>query len=235
MESKILIIVEGAKTDLRLMQHLLNVYGIDKRHKIISFNTNIYTLYNLMFADGDPDSLDLLQVLKERERDAETKKIFDAVYSDILLIFDLDPQAPDYSAEKISTMLSYFTESSDMGKLYINYPMVEAFYHMKSIPDADYASRCISFDQLNSYKTIVNAENRNHDYTKFAVDKSECNIVINQNIEKGILLAGNITDTLPDSTAILNKEIELLETENKISVLCTCSYYIAEYNPEFIK
>ena len=74
VESKILIIVEGAKTDLRLMQHLLNVYGIDKRHKIVSFNTNIYTLYNLMFADGDPDSLDLLQILKERERDAETKK-----------------------------------------------------------------------------------------------------------------------------------------------------------------
>ena len=116
-----------------------------------------------------------------------------------------------------------------------NYPMVEAFYHMKNIPDDEFITRTVAFNQLNSYKTIVNAENRNHDYTKFAVDKAECNIVINQNIEKGMLLAGNTGDNLPDSTAILNKELELLETENTVSVLCTCSYYIAKYNPAFLK
>lgn len=33
MASKILVIVEGAKTDLRLMKHLLNIYGIDKKHE----------------------------------------------------------------------------------------------------------------------------------------------------------------------------------------------------------
>ena len=37
-------------------------------------------------------------------------------------------------------MSCYFTESSEMGKLYLNYPMVEAFYHMKSIPDENYTS-----------------------------------------------------------------------------------------------
>ena len=98
---KILMIVEGAKTDVKLMTHLLDMYGISRNHEIMSYNTNIYTLYREMFADGDPDSMDILQILKSRESDQDKKKIFDEVYSDILLIFDLDPQAPDYSADKI--------------------------------------------------------------------------------------------------------------------------------------
>ena len=63
-KSKILVLVEGQKTDPKLMKHLLEVYGIDQSHEIVSYNTNIYTLYNEMFQDGDPDSLDILQILK---------------------------------------------------------------------------------------------------------------------------------------------------------------------------
>lgn len=80
---KILILVEGAKTDVKLMKHLLDVYGISEHHQIVSYNTNIYTLYKEMFADNDPDSMDLLQVLKSREHDMEKKKLFDEDYSDI--------------------------------------------------------------------------------------------------------------------------------------------------------
>ncbi|WP_281372278.1 hypothetical protein [Sedimentibacter hydroxybenzoicus] len=32
--SKILVIVEGEKTDVRLMEHLLSIYGIDEKHEI---------------------------------------------------------------------------------------------------------------------------------------------------------------------------------------------------------
>lgn len=77
-----------------------------------------------------------------------------------------------------------------MGKLYINYPMVESFYHMKAIPDDDYFSYTADINELKarSYKARVNSENRNHDYTKFAVNRKECNIVIKQNIEKAYML-----------------------------------------------
>ena len=135
--SKILVIVEGEKTDVRLMKRLFDIYGISEDYRIISYNTNIYRLYQEMFEDSDPYSIDLLQLLKAKENDEHKKQIFDERYSDILLIFDLDPQDPLYRKEKIAEMLEYFRESSDMGKLYIDYPMVEAFYHMKDIPDAE--------------------------------------------------------------------------------------------------
>lgn len=42
-KAKILVLVEGAKTDVKLLKHLLSVYGIDQSHQIISYNTNIYS------------------------------------------------------------------------------------------------------------------------------------------------------------------------------------------------
>ena len=45
MAAKILMLVEGAKTDVRLMRHLIELYGIAENHVIVSYNTNIYTLY----------------------------------------------------------------------------------------------------------------------------------------------------------------------------------------------
>ena len=53
-KAKILMLVEGVKTDVKLMTHLLEVFGIDNNNTIVSYNTNIYTLYNEMFADGVP-------------------------------------------------------------------------------------------------------------------------------------------------------------------------------------
>lgn len=239
-KSKVLVLVEGEKTDVKLMEHLFNIYGIEKSHTIVSYNTNIYTLYNEMFAEDSPESIDLLQLLKSREKDEQRKLIFDERYSDILLIFDLDPHDPLFSEKKIRDMSKYFVESSDMGKLYINYPMVEAFYHMESIPDQNYNSRYATMDELRAkqYKQRVNLENRNHSYSKFAVDKKECSTVILQNIEKAFLLCGAVQNDMqfvPDSEAILNVQLNTIEREDKMAVLCTCVFYISEYNPNLLK
>lgn len=234
-KAKILILVEGEKTDVNLMTHLLQIYGIDKNHQIVSYNTNIYVLYHKMFQDNDPDSVDLLQILKEQEKDTEKQKIFDEHYSDILLIFDLDPQDPLFDESKITKMINYFVESSDMGRLYLNYPMVESFYHMKDIPDESYNSYTATLAELivKEYKARVAAENRNHDYRKFAVDKNECDIVIKQNIKKALhitkkeVLSGILDD-------VLSAQLAKLKTENKLFVLCTCAFYISDYNSKLL-
>ena len=237
IDAKILILVEGAKTDVKLMKHLLDIYGISRNHEVVSYNTNIYTLYKEMFADNDPRSIDLLQLLKSKENNVQKKKIFDENYSDILLIFDLDPQDNEFSASKILEMQSYFTESSDMGKLYINYPMVEAFYHLKSIPDNEYNERVVDMHELlnHSYKTRVNHENRNHDYTKFAINRKECNIIIKQNLSKGKIVSKNKTDdSVANMLCILNVQLQELVETKRLYVLCTCVYYIADYNSKLI-
>ena len=235
---KILVLVEGARTDARLMEKLLAIYNIDVKYEIVSYGTNIYTLYGEMFAENDPSMVDLLQILKTREIDPGKKAIFDTSYSDILLIFDFDPHAPDFSSEKIRRMAEYFVESSDMGKLYLNYPMVEAFYHMSSIPDEQYNNRFATLEELQAgtYKMRVNRENRNHDYTKFATDKDECNIVIWQNIDnaRSITHEEKVSEYLPGQAHILTAQLVLLMEERKVAVLSTCPFFIPDYNPKLI-
>ncbi len=159
------------------------------------------------------------------------------------MIFDLDPQEPHFSEDKIKRMLNYFVESSDMGKLYLNYPMVEAFYHMKSIPDNEYLSYTATMQELqtHNYKARVAAENRNHDYRKFAVDKSECSTVIKQNIDKAWAISKtkmaleNASILLPKSNDILEVQLKKLNDEKALFVLCTCTFYIPDYNPKLIE
>ncbi len=206
--------MEGAKTDVKQMQHLLDIYGILQDHTIVSYNTNIYELYNRMFKNADPDECDLLQILKEKEHDQEKKRIFDERYSDILLIFDFDPQDAMFTPDHIDEMLKFFSESTDHGKLYVNYPMVESFYHMKSIPDNNYNSYIVTLKELigKSYKSRVREENRNHDYRKFAVNRNECNIIISQNINKAQWITGSDTHNLdiPSSEDILKIQLSKL-------------------------
>lgn len=232
-KSKILIIVEGAKTDFNLMNRVLKLYGISDTHQVVSYNTNIYTLYNQLPDEYDRyEDFDLLQLIKEREKNPEKRALLSEHYSDILLIFDLDPHAPDFTFEKISRMVNYFTESTDMGKLYLNYPMVEAFYHMTDIPDYNYSSYYVTMEDLvnKKYKNIVHNICRDGDYSKFAKTKEECNIVIKQNLDKMRRLVGDVSDSEPSQIAILNSQLELLKTKNIVSVLCTCIFYITDYN-----
>jgi hypothetical protein len=236
---KIFVLVEGANTDVRLMERLFAIYDIDAKYEIVSYCTNIYTLYGEMFAENDPSIVDLLQLLKAREINPDKKAIFDDLYSDILLIFDFDPHAPDFSPEKIQCMAEYFVESSDMGKLYLNYPMVEAFYHMPSIPDAQYNNRSVTIDELQAgtYKMRVNRENRNHDYRKFAVNRGECNVVIQQNIDKARCIIHEETNSehLPGQAHVLTVQLALLTEEHKVAVLSTCPFFIPDYNSELIQ
>ncbi|MDR3601631.1 MAG: hypothetical protein P4L49_14315 [Desulfosporosinus sp.] len=235
---KILILVEGARTDTVLMERLLAIYDIDAQYEIVSYCTNIYTLYSEMFGQNDPSVMDLLPLLKAREPVPEKKSIFDATYTDILLIFDLDPQAPDFSPEKIQQMAEYFVESTNMGKLYLNYPMVESFYHMSSIPDDRYNDYVATLDELREgiYKIRVNRENRNHDYRKFAVNLEECNVVIQQNISKAQRIIHEETDLeyIPEQAHILKAQLDLLSEEHKVAVLSTCPFFIPDYNPALI-
>lgn len=54
-------------------------------------------------------------------------------------------------------MQDYFTDPTNAGKLYINYPMVESYEHLMSLPDTDYATRKVSVSVRpgSQYKALV--------------------------------------------------------------------------------
>jgi len=232
--------VEGEKKEVKLMEHIFRLYeGFKEKYVIVSYCTNIYTLYNELFFDNDEDDLDLLQVLKSKESDIDKREILNDNYTDILLIFDLDSHDEGFADEKIIRMQSYFNESSDNGKLYLNYPMVEAFNHACGFPDKEFINRIVKKDELTNgtYKTRVNNESVANDLRK--ITKEHCNIIILQNLEKSLeILNSNssISDKewiFIDFIALLDKQLSCFD-KDYLYILCTCVLYIYDYNFKLI-
>ena len=235
----ILLIVEGAKQEKALFRALLACYQLDLEYEIYSYGTNIYELYEKMFSDGMQDELSLLGVLKERAA-AGDRWLFDQDYSDILLVFDYDPQDDRFSPERLETMQDFFNESTDNGKLYVNYPMVEACKHFLKMPDAEFINRMVDLDDVSRYKQIVGNASR---YQSFERDfkKPDIDMLIAKTAAKAQLLSGHEPRSEHeyccndiDHAAILRIQNEALRSRQKIWVLGTCLLFIPDYSTELV-
>jgi len=224
--ANILIISEGAVAEEAIMRKLQKAYGLDGKFEYTSYKTNIYVLYNQMFADKDISVLDIQSHLRTKEEKAYSKAttddervkialmidILSRNYSEIYLIFDIEsPQDEKYCPLKIRRMTMYFNDATDMGKLYISYPMVESFYHMASIPDVNYNTYTTQTNMLvkKQYKQRVRAESRNKKYfDRFAINEDECTTIIEHNITKAWHITTKTRDKLiPDSIDILEAQL----------------------------
>lgn len=160
MRSKILLIVEGEKEEPRILgsnsHGLLSLIG--SNYDIVTFSNPIYELYDA-YKKGDYDDIvSYLRVEKGLEIDKNilSKNAFSSIY----LVFDFEPHYHKYKDSKIKDILNVFNNETELGKLYINYPMVESFYYLKNIPDLEYLGRKISLNNFNGkdYKKLVNNE-----------------------------------------------------------------------------
>ena len=238
MDRKILVLVEGEKRDFRLMKHLFDVYRTNTYKKIVSYNTNIYELYGNLFQNENEDDIDLLMLLRSREVDVEKKKIFDERYTEIFLIFDFDPQDKLYDVNKLKKLMNYFNDSTENGRLYINYPMVESICHIKSWNESydEYNLRRITKKILidKSYKRLVSQESCCNDFRKY--NKKELFKIIDLSLSKISYLRDKPRScdfaTLKE---VLEIECKLWDNEECVSVLNTCILYFYEYYPQLVR
>lgn len=140
----ILFVFEGAKREPDLFRAIETLFFQDKQNIVCSFGNNIYELYNeLQSFEGDGD---IVSILKERYQGQKDSPFTDDAkssdFSEIYLIFDYDFQNKNISLDvmnsQLEEMLDMFDDETDNGRLYINYPMVEAIRYTKNLPDADY-------------------------------------------------------------------------------------------------
>ena len=128
------------------------------------YGTNIYKLYEDIVKEYGNDwtkdemDVDLPFVISKKEHPETVCYRND--FTNIILVFDYERHDPAFSEEKISEMQRYFDDSTDMGKLYLNYPMIESYLHLKSIPDKEYIDRkiSVSLQPGDKYKSLVKSE-----------------------------------------------------------------------------
>ena len=157
----ILFVFEGEDREPYLYKSLEKMYlPKDNDNIICSFGNNIYDLYSEMKALEDGG--DLVSILREHlanRGDTTLDGIKTSDISETYLFFDYDFQNTQLTLEEINlrvqSMLELFTDETDNGKLYINYPMIESIRYTKELPDDDYVNYTISRTDCSDFKRIA--------------------------------------------------------------------------------
>lgn len=146
--SQNLLIVEGNHEKNELFALLFKCFpemNIDIEDVWI-YATNIYQLYDEIVAEyGDEwyeTDIDLPFVVSKKKYPDKLRYKDDFV--NIVLVFDYERHDTNFSEEKILKLQQYFVDSTDVGKLYINYPMIESYQDIIEIPDETYIDKTVA-------------------------------------------------------------------------------------------
>lgn len=162
--SQNLLIVEGKHEKDELFKLLFRCFPEMKisMHDIWIYGTNIYMLYEDIVKEygeqWEKDDIDLPFVISKKQGRVPLRYKED--FTNIILVFDYERQDTNFSEDKIICMQNYFMDATNTGKLYINYPMIESYQHLCSLPDRDYFDRKIpvSLRPGRKYKSLVREE-----------------------------------------------------------------------------
>ena len=161
-----LLIVEGNHEKNELFWLIFKCFpeiNIDMDNVWI-YGTNIYLLYEDIVKEYGSDwaeeeiDIDLPFVIsKKKTPDAPRYK---NDFTNIILVFDYERHDTNFSEGKIMEMQNIFSDATDIGKLYINYPMIESYQHLTAVPDCEFAERKIptSLQPGRKYKKFVGKE-----------------------------------------------------------------------------
>lgn len=243
MKNRNILVVTEGPDDGAVIRKILTGYRIFSEHNIYEYKTNIYCFYDMLEneTEGDWEQADIPLLLRAHEQSGEIKKRLSAKFSDIILIFDFDPQHTTYSYEKIKRLYEFFGDSQEYGKLYLDYPMIESVGHFKVFPnDKSYQNRMVTREVLENhkYKAIVNQDSGR---LRGLLDLSKPDIVSNI-IQSNLCQIKNILygrfervttygeyQGLP-LEKVLKVQAEMYKKDHLFYVLCTCVLYIVDFD-----
>lgn len=153
-------IVEGEAREPLIIENISKVFFTHGNFKIITLpaGQNIYMLWKKLKED-DFDT-DIIEVL--RENNERIKKQLAGLnrddFSEVYLFFDYDVHQNNLGEESdrdiLDQMLESFNNETENGKLYINYPMVEALRDFEPGICGKENTCFVQISELGEYKTV---------------------------------------------------------------------------------
>lgn len=234
----LLFITEGEIDEPRFIKKFFKKCLPNVEYNIYPYTTTIHTLAKAIFnkIDRIDEDLDIKKVLKEQEKDLVKRHLLEKDYTDIILVFDFEPHCDSPEFDKVGKMIQYFNDSSDMGKLYINYPMMQSYKHLKNLPDTDFKNRKINTIDVSNYKKIVDKESKykklsDYNYPIFMRIVGHHLMKANYIIKNKYELMNKEEFLDLDYYKIYNLEREHNESEQWVDVLNTFVFFVIEFNP----
>lgn len=157
-----------------------------------------------------------------------------------MLVFDYDPQDNRFSHARLEEMQAYFNESTDNGKLYINYPMVEACKHFKKLPDGEFFNRSVAIRDIPGYKQIAsresNYQNFERCFTRPAVDAFIAMTAIKAMLVSGIDKGEPFEQSYQklDHERVLLSQIDEHRSKGRVWVLGMALLFVMDYSKYLI-
>lgn len=254
----ILFVFEGAKREPDMFRAIETLFFQDKQNIVCSFGNNIYELYNeLQSFEGDGDVVSILKERYQGQKDSPfTGDAKSSDFSEIFLIFDYDFQNKNLPLEvmnrQIEEMLNLFNDETDNGRLYINYPMVEAIRYTKTLPDKDFWTYVISRKDCtdSSFKSIADSfsDYKSLDFLTLsprrpATDKERStrlgnwSLLIAQNVSKANYLCRG-ENSIPEDKDVVNQlavfdaQKRYLTSSESVSILSAFPLFLFDYFPK---
>lgn len=220
----ILFVFEGAKREPDLFRAIETLFFQDNQNIVCSFGNNIYELYNeLQSFEGDGDIVSILKERYQGQKDSPfTEDAKSSDFSEIYLIFDYDFQNKNISLDvmnsQLEEMLDKFNDETDNGRLYINYPMVEAIRYTKNLPDKDYWTYVVSKKECtdSSFKSIADSfsDYKSLDFLTLSTRRTATEKEIRSRLDNWRLL---IVQNVSKANYICSGENEMPEDKDAVS------------------
>lgn len=158
-KKRVIFIYEGVKAEERLLNNLVKVF-FSSTADISILNCpadgNIYMLWSRLKEDDfETNVVDVLRemsiVAKERLRNVNASD-----FSEIYLFFDYDGHNDNIPKEYLGKdilgeMLKTFDNETELGKLYISYPMIESIKEI-DVQTREYRKLFVPLDEISDYK-----------------------------------------------------------------------------------
>lgn len=216
----ILFLVEGDK-EISVTNQISELNQTDSlkllpKGKNIVYGTTIYGLYKEIkeYLDDELD-FDLFPILMEitkRKKNSVLDGLTKHDISQVYLLFDYDPHATNFSEEKIKTMCEIFNNEYTIGKLFINYPMIEVFRHCYKLTKAEQSFLEVTCPvpklELKNYKKYVS--NLLPDFTKIDCNRTIKKVIIETIIKSNFLVNQNMS--YPEDKSLL-AQFNILEKQ----------------------
>ena len=237
--SKILFICEGEKAEKKFCNLIIDKYfNVNSKEKeYVAFGTNIYGLYDELIKDYGLDVTTLITLKAKEKRDMYNySKLLKGNFAETFLIFDFDPQSPQYSSHKIKKMIKYFDNETENGKLYINYPMLESFKHFKHLPDLYFNNYVVKLEDCINYKEYVSKISCINHFG--LINEEQLKIIVAQNLKKYNIISNSDINDYNDYLAnfsqlnLLNVQLESINNNNELYVLNSSVFWGIDYYGE---
>ncbi|MCM1234811.1 MAG: hypothetical protein NC489_32310 [Ruminococcus flavefaciens] len=242
MEKKIAIIYEGEKTERNLFDNLNKIF-FSKDTELVPVlfpaGENIYMIWKQLRADDF--QTDIIEVVREYNKTAQealkgySRKDFMETY----LFFDYDGHNDNLGQgadthDVLDDMLDTFSDETDLGKLYINYPMVESI--RDNLKEERCYRRCkVKLSDIGNYKHIVHEvkdfqDSRKYDreswkiFCKNAVCRGNC--LVNGRYERP---KREVYFHTVNQSKLFHAQRRIIEAEDRITVLNSVPLFLLEY------